>query len=74
MVDKTEISKPIEIKDNSVERIAYELMLKISENEHISDKAKHHKPSVREYYLNLYNQCYKVVDYKDVNISKLLED
>jgi len=73
MVDKTEISKPIEIKDNSVERVAFDLMEKIAYLENATSEG-YIQPSSREYFLKLYNQCHKVVSRTSVDIDKLLED
>lgn len=73
MVDKTEISKPIEIKDNSIERVAFDLMEKIAIAE--SEKGFLTKDQKkRDYWLKLYNQCHNVVDYKGIDIDKLLKD
>lgn len=74
MVDKTEISNPIEIKDNSVERVAFDLMEKIANSEGYSNETGYKKPNSREYFLKLYNQCHKVVDNRNVKISDLLKD
>lgn len=73
MVDKTEITKPIEIKDNSIERIAFDLMVKIAQAEHSRDE-DFGKPSSREYYLKLFNQCHKVVSYSNIDVDDLLKD
>ncbi|WP_180113403.1 hypothetical protein [Acinetobacter sp. YH12073] len=74
MADRMEISKPIEIKDNSIERIAFDLMEKISQSESYYNLDEQKQKNPREYFLKLYNQCYKVVDYKGVDIDKLLGD
>ena len=49
MVDKTEISKPIEIKDNSVERVAFDLMEKIAYLENATNDG-YLQPNTREYF------------------------
>ncbi|MCH7381296.1 hypothetical protein [Acinetobacter higginsii] len=74
MVDKTEISKPIEIKDNSLERVAFDLMDKISQAETYYNNDKFKQENPREYYLKLYNQCHKTVSRTSIDIDKLLED
>ena len=74
MVDKTEISKPIEIKDNSVERVAFDLMQKIVDAEISYGKGDYLKPTPREYFLKLYNQSHKVVSRTSVDIDLLLKD
>lgn len=73
MVDKTEISNLIQIKDNSIERVALDLMEKIGISEMHNGKLKNEQKN-RSYWLKLYNQCHRVVDYKDIDIDKLLED
>ncbi|MGE8572938.1 MULTISPECIES: hypothetical protein [unclassified Acinetobacter] len=73
MVDKTEISKPIEIKDNSIERVAFDLMDRIAYLENATGEG-YLKPNSREYFLKLYNQCHKVVNRTSVDIDKLLEE
>ncbi|KKW80401.1 hypothetical protein AAV97_05135 [Acinetobacter sp. Ag2] len=74
MVDKTEISKPIEIKDNSVERVAFDLMQKIVDAEISHGKGDYLKPTPREYFLKLYNQSHKVVSRTGIDIDLLLKD
>lgn len=63
MVDKTSLSGPVEIKDNSEARVAYDLMLLIankevgftmSPNKNVSEEQK-----LRDYWLKLYSQCHK---------------
>lgn len=74
MVDKTEISKPIEIKDNSIERVAFDLMDKISKAENASNNGFFTtEQKSRDYWLKLYNQCHKVVDHKGIDIEHLLQ-
>lgn len=73
MVDKTEISKPIEIKDNSIERVAYDLMVLISNEETFYGKSKSKDENPREYYLKLYNQCHKTVANRSLDVNLTLE-
>ncbi|WP_315075588.1 hypothetical protein [Acinetobacter guillouiae] len=78
MTEKTQIANPIEIKDNSKERIAFELMEKIANYERgsgaglVSEVAA--KQRSRDYWFKLYNQSYKVVNNKDIDIGELLRD
>lgn len=78
MNDRTQITNPIEIKDNSKERVAYDLMEKIASYERSSGASLVQevvlKQRSRAYWLKLYNQSYKVVNNKDIDIDKLLED
>ena len=55
MSDKTEIKNPIQIKDNSTERVAFDLMQKIVDAEISYGKGDYLKPTPREYFLKLYN-------------------
>jgi hypothetical protein len=73
MVDKTEISKPIEIKDNSVERVALDLMEIIASVERTRSD-NYLKPNTREYFLKLYNQCHRVVGYSSIDVDQVLQD
>ncbi|MFV5193117.1 hypothetical protein ACMXYY_13405, partial [Acinetobacter courvalinii] len=72
MADKTEISKPVEIKDNSVERVALELMEKIAFAESRTENAGFKKPNPREYYLKSYNQSHKVVSWPGNYVKDVL--
>jgi len=78
MNDRTQITNPIEIKDNSKERVAFDLMDKIASFERGSGPSLirdvMEKQRSREYWLKLYNQSYKVIDYPDIDIDKLLKD
>ncbi|MBF7691121.1 hypothetical protein [Acinetobacter pollinis] len=74
MSDKTEIANPIKIQDNSVERIAFELMEKIANSESSYYEDGVGKPNSREYYLKLYNQCHKVVYSRASKIDEILKD
>ena len=73
MVDKTEISNPIEIKDNSVERVAFDLMQKIGGAEMQNGRFSNEQRS-RDYWLKLYNQCHRTVYSQNANIKAILED
>ena len=62
MADEMQVVGPIEIRDNSAERVAYDLMKLISAKEnptHGSDCAAK-KASNRLYYLKLYAECLNV--------------
>ena len=74
MVDKTEISNPIQIKDNSVERVAFDLMEKIGKVETPITGALSLEQKKRDYWLKLYNQCHQVVSSKVVNLENVLKD
>lgn len=74
MVDKTEISNPIEIKDNSVERVAFDLMEKIANSESYYSENEYRKPNSREYFLKLYNQCHRVVYSRSAKVDEILKD
>ena len=54
MSDNVNVSGPIEIKDNSKERVALDLLKIINSYESQSDHEKK-----RSYYLTLYSQCLK---------------
>ena len=71
MVDKTEITNAIQIKDNSIERVSFDLMEKIAQAEH-AKQDNFREPNSREYYLKLYNQCHKVVSRSGVDIKDIL--
>ena len=71
MVDKTEITNPIQVKDNSIERVAFDLMEKIAQAEH-AKQDKFREPNSREYYLKLYNQCHKIVSWSGVDVKDIL--
>lgn len=72
MADNISVSGPISIKDNSVERVALELMEKIASAERGSGDENYRKPNSREYYLKLYNQCHQVVGWSGVNVKDIL--
>ena len=71
MSGDTTITNPIEIKDNSKERVAFDLMEKISFFEHDNKEADQSK---REYWLTLYRQCLKATYYQSSLKSILQED
>ncbi|WP_218689082.1 hypothetical protein [Psychrobacter sp. BF1] len=68
MADSMNIQGPIEIKDNSAERVAYDLMLVIAHNENgrsgTACVAK--EASNRLYYLTLYAECLTAVKHRTV--------
>ncbi|WP_312969020.1 hypothetical protein [Acinetobacter gerneri] len=72
MSDSITVSRPIEIKDNSVERVAYDLMEKIAFAESKIETENFRKPNPREYYLKLYNQCHRTVSWSGVDIKDIL--
>jgi len=78
MNERTYITNPIQIKDNSKERVAFDLMEKIANYERGSTanaiKEVVEAQQSREYWLKLYNQSSKVVDYIDIDIDELLKD
>ncbi len=53
-----------QLEVDSRERVAYELMEKISEHEYEHTKEKWLKPDPRAYYLRLFNQCVRASDAK----------
>lgn len=54
MTDKIEVQSPVEVKDNSKERVALDLMSAIAANE-----GKSQAKDSRKYWLTLYHQCWK---------------
>ncbi len=62
------VQGPIEIKDNSAERVAFDLMMIINANENpaTSLPCQAKQVSKRLYFLNLYKECLNVVKYSDV--------
>ena len=68
MSDDLKVSGPIEIKDNSAEHVAFELMKLISDEENPSqgDDCAQKKASNRLYYLKLYSECISTVRYSQV--------
>lgn len=63
MSNDLKVSGPIEVKDNSAERVAFDLMSVIAhkENPVRGDQCRAMKDSNRLYYLNLYKECLNVV-------------
>jgi hypothetical protein len=55
MAESVNVSGPIDIRSDSRQRVAYDLMDKISRYEEGRDNDKKR----RDYWLTLYNQCYK---------------
>ena len=72
MSEKTQITNPIEIKDNSTERVAFDLMEKIAYAESKRENGEFLKPNSREYYFKLYNQCLKVTSWSGIDIKDIL--
>ena len=70
MSDSITVTRPIEIKDNSVERVAFDLMSRIAEVEKATGNDEGKKNNPREYYLKLYNQCHKVVGWSGVDVKR----
>lgn len=70
MSDNVKLSGPIEIKDNSKQRVAFDLMLKIGhvESPGLSQKTTTIKQD-RHYWLNLYSECLTTVDGKYYEIK-----
>ena len=70
MADSMSIQGPIEVKDNSAERVAFDLMTVIANNENSrTDTCAAKKASKRLYYLNLYAECLTVVKHRTVTQS-----
>ncbi|GAC1377042.1 MAG: hypothetical protein NVS3B3_17260 [Aquirhabdus sp.] len=57
--------KPFEI--DCKERVAYDLMQLIGSRS--VDEDNHEKPTVKDYYLNLYAECLRVVDQDSASLS-----
>lgn len=68
MSNDLKVSGPIEIKDNSAERVAYDLMTLIASNENsrAGESCAAKKASKRLYYLNLYAECLTAVKHRTV--------
>ena len=62
------IQGPVEVKDNSAERVAYDLMMVIANNENptMGENCGAKKASRRLYYLNLYAECINTVKYQQI--------
>ena len=72
MSDDITVSRPVEIKEKSVERVAFDLMEKISMAEKTYSQDSEKKTNPREYYLKLYNQCLKVTSGSRVDVKDIL--
>lgn len=68
MAESLKVQGPIEIKDNSAERVAYDLMTVIAHNENptYDNHCAAKRASNRLYYLNLYKECLDVVKHSEV--------
>lgn len=68
MADSMNIKGPVEVKDNSAERVAFDLMSVIAgkENPTMGSDCQAKKNSNRLYYLNLYAECLNAVKYQQV--------
>lgn len=68
MADNMKIQGPVEVKDNSAERVAFDLMSVIAskENPAMSDDCQAKKNSNRLYYLTLYTECLNAVKHHEV--------
>ncbi|MDA3902452.1 MAG: hypothetical protein PF441_03260 [Desulfuromusa sp.] len=58
MADDVKIKGPVEIQSDSKERVAYDLMVKISDWDNIPEAKKENK----KYWLSLYLQCGRAVN------------
>ena len=56
MAEDTKITNPVEIKDNSKERVAFDLMNVIASDEYDGSRTEQKN---RKYWLSLYCQCLK---------------
>ncbi|WP_352338225.1 hypothetical protein [Psychrobacter sp. 16-MNA-CIBAN-0192] len=61
MSNDLKVKGPIEIKDNSAERVAFDLMARISTAENYSETHPKLAENKRHYYLELYSQCLDAV-------------
>ncbi len=57
MPENVSINKPIEIKDNSIERVAFDLAMDITSVETSSFSRKEYSERYRKELLRLYDQC-----------------
>ncbi len=64
MADSMKVQGPVEIKDKSAERVAFDLMMIINGNENpsMSQPCTAKQASKRLYFLNLYSECLNVVN------------
>ncbi len=67
MPENVSINSPIEIKDNSIERVAFDLTMHISSIERTYDDKEYRKELLR-----LYDQCLKTTsrDFERINFEK----
>lgn len=69
MSDSVNVKSPVEIKDNSKERVAFDLMVHAGYRE----RNNRNDQSDRKYWLTLYRQCYKAAQGFDL-VSTLKEE
>ncbi|HCQ9885965.1 TPA: hypothetical protein OMQ51_002077 [Acinetobacter baumannii] len=68
------MGEEMKIIDNSKERVALELMIRIAESEKVNQISVNRNTNPREYFLKLYNQCHKVVSWNGIDIKDVLSD
>lgn len=73
MNDKVKIDTPIEIKDNSKERVAFDLMVKIAQAENKTAAAFSEPQRNRLYWLRLYNQCHRLVSWEGATPESVIK-
>ena len=68
MADSMRIQGPVEVIDNSAERVAFDLMCVIDDHENPAgcDDCQAKKNSNRLYYLNLYADCLSAVRHHSI--------
>lgn len=68
MADSMKIQGPVEVKDNSAERVAFDLMCVIDNHENPAglDDCPAKKRSNRLYYLGLYVECLSAVRHHSI--------
>ena len=59
--DEIVVKEAIEIKNNSKERVAFDLMLKIADLEFSTAAERSKQQQNRVYWLRLYDQCKRIV-------------
>lgn len=66
--NNTKVQGLVEIKDNSAERVAFDLMTVIAnkENPAMGNECQARRDSNRLYYLNLYTECLNAVKHQQV--------
>ncbi len=62
MSNDLNVKGPIEVQDNSAERVAYDLMSRIA---YAEDGNQKQESNPRDYYLELYYQCLNTVKGRD---------